>query len=250
MLRLLFSLVRNVRFFERVLLIFLSFSLSACCLFFVGLIRSLHHLDHMSQIPRFALWWCSSHCLFLCTCLCYMKRKTNKYSKRQSKSWRGPLSRVDFLPPGKSIGNGQRRRENEERVPPSKETKVNTTFTSNLRENYNEIRSSCSCSSAKALHGSVLSIANLSWQESQIIEKMALVLIYNRPGSFPLELGSNSYMYKPGRRMSWVAKVIYFLPATPLFAHCENSPQNQIFTKRQTKSFRNFRRLPACEDTN
>ena len=138
MLRLLFSLVRNVRFFERVLLIFLSFSLSACCLFFVGLIRSLHHLDHMSQIPRFALWWCSSHCLFLCTCLCYMKRKTNKYSKRQSKSWRGPLSRVDFLPPGKSIGNGQRRRENEERVPPSKETKVNTTFTSNLRENYND----------------------------------------------------------------------------------------------------------------
>ena len=88
----------------------------------------------MSQIPRFALWWCSSHCLFLCTCLCYMKRKTNKYSKRQSKSWRGPLSRVDFLPPGKSIGNGQRRRENEERVPPSKETKVNTTFTSNLEK--------------------------------------------------------------------------------------------------------------------
>ena len=50
MLRLLFSIVRNVGLFECVLLIFLSFSLSACCLFFVGLVRSLYHLDHMSQI--------------------------------------------------------------------------------------------------------------------------------------------------------------------------------------------------------
>ena len=34
----------------------------------------------------------------------------------QSKSWQGPLSQVDFLPAGKSIGKGQRKRESEKQV--------------------------------------------------------------------------------------------------------------------------------------